>query len=141
MSFVWVEHDSDGGTSGASGNVLCELDSNHTLMSVWLHDGSPSAPVSGVVRSVFDLVNIGDSLALIESGALGVVAVLDGDQGLVLLLMILGSSEAGEDTLLIESNWLSFLVDLLDSGLSSGLSVGGFSFLTHSFSFVIMIIQ
>ena len=133
---VWVEHDSDVGASSTSRNVLGEFDSNHTVVSVSAHDGTPLDSVSGVVGSVFNLVNVGNSLTHVPLGGSKIGAVLDHDEGLVLLLMILGSSETCEDTLLIESNWLSLVVDL-----STLLSICGFSFLYHSFSFVIMIIQ
>lgn len=133
---VWVEHDSDVGTSGASGDVLGELNSDHTVVTVGAHDGTPLASISGVVGDVFDLVDVGDSLTHVPLGGGNIVAVLDHDKGLVFLLMILSSSERSEDTLLIESHWLSLVVDL-----GTLLSICGFSFLYHSFSFVIMIIQ
>ena len=135
--FVWVEHDSDDGVSGAAGDVLVEFDSNHAGVSVSGHDGAPSHSVSSVVRSGFDLVDIGNSLTKVELGGIDIAAVLDGNKSLVLLLMVLGSSETCEDTFLIKSHWLSFVVDRF----SFALGIGGFSFLTHSFSFVIMIIQ
>jgi hypothetical protein len=134
---VWVEHDSEVGSSGASGDVLGEFDSNHTGMSVGGHDRTPLNSISSVAGDGLNLVNIGNSLSEVEFGTLDVIAVLDHDQSLVLLLMILSSSETGEDSLLIESNWLGFVVD----GLSFDLSISSFSFLYHSFSFVIMIIQ
>ena len=142
---VWVEHDSDVGTSSASSDVLGELDSNHAVVSMGAHDGTPLDSISGVVGGGFNLVDIGNSLTHVELGALEVVAVLDGHQSLVLLLMVLGSSEGSEDTLLIESNWLSFVVDGLSLNLGSGSLWGSFwsslSFFSHSFSFVIMIIE
>ena len=134
---VWVEHDSDVGASSTSGDVLVEFDSNHTVVSMGGHAGTPLDSVSSVVGSVFDLVNVGNSLTHVPLGGSNVVAVLDHDQSLVLLLMILGSSETSEDSLLIESNWLSFVID----SLTLDLSICGFSNLYHSFSFVIMIIQ
>lgn len=134
---VWVEHDSEVGSSGASGEVLGELDSDHTGVSVGGHDGTPLNSISSVAGGGLNLVNIGNSLTKVEFGTFDVGAVLDHDQNLVLLLMILSSSETGEDSLLIESNWLGFVVD----SLSLDLSISSFSFLYHSFSFVIMIIQ
>lgn len=47
--FVWVEHDSEVGSSSATSEVLGELDSNHTGVSVGGHDGTPLDSISGVV--------------------------------------------------------------------------------------------
>jgi len=137
---VWVEHDSEVGSSGASGEVVVELDSDHTGVSVGGHDCTPLYSISSVAGGVLNLVNIGNSLTKVEFGTLDITAVLDHDQNLVLLLMILSSSETGEDSLLIKSNWLGFVVDGLSLDLSIS-SFSSFSILYHSFSFVIMIIQ
>ena len=39
--FVWVEHNSDISVGGASGDVLSELDSDHTGGSVGVHNLTP----------------------------------------------------------------------------------------------------
>ena len=100
-SFVWVEHNSDVGTDGASSDVGVELDSNHTGGSVGVHDLTPHDSISGVVGGVLDLVNVGDSLSHVPLGRGFILAVLDDNQSLVLPLMGSGSSETGEDTLLV----------------------------------------
>ena len=117
-SFVWIEHNSDSGVGGASRDVLVELDSDHTGGSVGVHNLTPRASVSGVVGGVLDLVNIGNSLTHVPLSIGLRLAVLDSDQSLVLPLMSSRSSETGEHTLLVQSNWLSFLVLFFHSYLS-----------------------
>lgn len=99
--FVWVEHNSDVGSNGASGDVLEELNSDHTSGSVGVHNSTPLDSISGVVGDVLDLENIGNSLTHVPLGVSLRLAVLDLNQSLVFPLMGSGSSETGEDCLLV----------------------------------------
>ena len=99
--FVWVEHNSDVGSDGASGDVGVELDSNHTGRSVGVHNLTPGDSISGVVGDVLDLVNVGNSLSHVPFGGGLILAVLDDDQSLVFPLMGSSSSETSEDSLLV----------------------------------------
>ena len=100
-------------------------------MAVGVNDLTPTDSVSGVIDSVLDLIHIGDSLSQVPLGALFVVAVLDIDQSLIHGLSHSASAEAGENTLLVQSNGLSLLVlDLF----------GSLNLLCHS-CVLIMIIQ
>ena len=110
---VRVEHDSNGGTHGLGGDVLSELNSEGTSMTVSVDNLSPGASKSSVINSVFDLVNIGDSFAQVPFGTSFVVTVLDGDQGLVAMSGLSISLVTGESTLDVQSDWLSLLVNLL----------------------------
>ena len=110
---VWIEHDSNGSSHGSWWEISGELNSNSTGMSVGVNDLSPLNSKSCVVYGVLYLVNVGDPLTKIESGSTNVSAVLNFNQSLTFLLSGLSSSESSEDTLLVKSYWLSFVVDLL----------------------------
>merc|ERR1740130_2099268 len=99
--FVWVEHNSDVGTNSASSDVGSELNSDHTGSSVGVHNFTPLNSISGVVSDVLNLENIGNSLSHVPFGVGLGFAVLDFDQSLVFPLMASGSSETGEDSLLV----------------------------------------
>jgi len=98
---VWVEHNSDVGSDSASSDVLGELNSDHTGSSVGVHNLTPRDSISGVVRDVLNLVNIGNSLSHVPLGVGLSFAVLDLNQSLVFPLMGSGSSETSEDSLLV----------------------------------------
>lgn len=102
-----------------------ELDSNGTSVSVSVDNLTPAALISGVVNSVFDLVDIGDSLAQVPFGTSLVVAVHNADKSLGTVGSFSISFVSGESSLDVKSNWLSFVVDLL---------LGGFNFFSHCFS-------
>lgn len=120
---IGVEHDSNGGAHGSGGDVLLESNSDLSGVSVGVDDLAPSASVPSVVDGVLDLIDVSDSLSKIELSSSSIIAVLDGNEGLVLSLSSLGSSESGEDSLLVKSHWLSLLVVLF---------LGGTNLLCHS---------
>ena len=101
-------------------------------MSVGVDDFAPHNSISSVVYGVLGLEDIGNSLSLIESGTSNIVAVLNSKKSLVGSLSCSTSSEAGESSFLVQSDWLSLVIDLI---------LGGFDLLCHSSLFVIMIIQ
>ena len=82
-------------------------------MSMSLDDLTPRNSISSVVYGVLCLENIGHSLSEVEFGTIEITAVLNFNQSLTLSLSSLSSSEASEDSLLVKSDWLSFVVDLL----------------------------
>lgn len=110
---VWVEHDSDGGSHGSGGDVLGESNSDGSGVSVGLDNLTPAASESSVIDGVLDLIDIGNSLSEIPGGSLLVVAVLESHESLVFSLGLDSSSESGEDSLDVQSNWLGFLELLL----------------------------
>jgi len=122
---VWVKHESDGGSHSSGSDVVGELDSHGTSMSVGVDNLTPAASVSGVVNSVFDLVDIGDSLAQVPFGTSFVVAVHNADKSLRTVGSLSISFVSSERSLDVQSNWLSFVVDLL---------LGDFNFFSHCFS-------
>jgi len=99
--FVWVEHNSNVSTDGASSDVGVELNSDHTGRTVGVHNLTPGDSISGVVGDVLDLVNVGNSLSHVPFGGGLILAVLDDDQSLVFPLMGSSSSETSEDSLLV----------------------------------------
>lgn len=129
---VWVEHNSDSGSDGSWWKVLSERSSDGTGVSVGVDDLTPHDSISSVVHGVLGLEDIGNSLSLVESGTSDIGAVLDGKKSLVGVLTSSTSSESGESSFLIKSDWLGLVIILL---------LGGFDFLWHSSLFVIMIIQ
>ena len=126
-SFVGVEHDSDCGAHGSGWQVLSESNSDAALVSVGVDDLAPVDSESGVVYCVLSLEDVGHSLSEVEFGSGEVHAVLDLDKGLSLSLGGLTSSESSEASLLVEPDWLSFMIDRL--------LLGGLDFLCHCFSF------
>lgn len=122
---VWIKHDSDGGSHSSGSDVVGELDSHGTSMSVGVDNLTPAASVSGVVNSVFDLVDIGDSFAQVPFGTSLVVTVHNANKSLGTVASFSISLVSSEGTLDVKSNWLCFLVDLL---------LGGFDFFSHCFS-------
>ena len=129
---VWVEHHSEGGTNSSWWEVFGECGSDDSLGTMSVDNLAPDASESGVVDGVLCFPHISDSLSLIESSSSEIVAVLDGEEGLIFGLSGFSSSESSENSLLVKTNWLSLVVDLL---------LGCFDFLCHSSLFVIMIIQ
>lgn len=124
-TLVWVEHDSDGGSHSSGSDVMGELDSDGTSGTVGVDDLAPADSVSGVVSGVFDLVDIGDSLAQVPLSTGLIVAVHDGNKSLMTVGSFSISFVSSERSLDVKSNWLSFVVDLL---------LGGFNFFSHCFS-------
>lgn len=122
-SFVWVEHNSDGGSHGLWWKIFKELGSNCSSVSVSVDNLAPSDSVSSIVDSVFGLVDVSNSFTEVPSGSSLVLAVLDGEQSLVRSLSGLSSSESGEDSFLIKSHRLGLVVHLL---------LGRLDFLWHS---------
>jgi len=110
------------------------MSSDSTLMSVGVNDLSPANSISSVVYGVLCLPDVGHSLSEIPGGSGFIVAVSDGDESLVTILSGFSSSKASEHSILVQSDWLSFMVDLFALAF-------GFDFLAHSSLFVIMIIQ
>ena len=110
---VWVEHDSNGSSHGSWWEIFGELDSDTSGMSMSVDDLAPMNSESCVVYGVLCLENIGDPLSEIVSGTVDVTAVLNFNQSLTFSLSGFSSSESSEDALLVESDWLSFVVDLL----------------------------
>ena len=119
---VWVEHDSDGGSHGSWWEVLGEVTSHSTGMSVGSDDLSPLDSISSVVYGVLGLVDVGNSLSEVPSGSSKIGTVLNVNDSLLLALGGLSSSESGEHSLLVQSDWLGLVVRLL---------LGGFDFLCH----------
>jgi hypothetical protein len=132
-ALVWVEHDSDSGSHGTGSDVSSESASDGSVMSMSADDLTPAASESGSVHGVLDLVNICNSFTHVPSGTLLVIAVFDVNESLVHDLSDSISSEAGENTLLVKSDWLSLVVLL-------PVSCFCLSF-CHSSLFLIKIIQ
>ena len=97
-------------------------------MTVSVDNCSPMNSELGVVDRFLGFEDIGNSSSTVPSGTSFIVAVFNSNQSFFLALGSLSSSETGENTILVKSNWLCFVVDFL-------------SFLDHSSLFVIMIIQ
>ena len=80
-----------------------ESSSNLTVVSMSAGDSSPSNSEFCVVFQVLCLVNVSDSLALVESCVFSIVKTLDSKKCLLLFLGGLSSSEAGEDSFNVKS--------------------------------------
>tara|TARA_B110000238_G_C15982287_1_gene376543 strand:+ start:385 stop:864 length:480 start_codon:yes stop_codon:yes gene_type:complete len=142
--FVWVEHDSNFGAHGSWWQVFLEVDSDGSDVSVSVDDGTPMNSEFGVVDGVLSSEDISDSSSEVESGTSLITAVLDVDDSLALVLRGLSSSESSKETVLVESDWLSFVILLLSVSFSNVifcLLLLNFRSFCHSSLFVIMIIQ
>ena len=112
-ALIWVKHNSHSGTHGSSSDVLGEWYSDGTSVAVSVDNFSPAASESSIIYCVFDLVHICNSFTKVPSGALFISAVLNRNESLIHYLSDSVSSKSCENTLLIESDWLSLVVLLL----------------------------
>lgn len=99
---VGVEHDAEGGAHGAGRQVLGELGAHHAVVAVAGDHLAPDALVGVAAGSVLGLVDVGDALSVVEDGRLALLAALDLEDGLVLLLGALAALEVDEASLLVE---------------------------------------
>jgi len=113
LESVGVQEDSDGGTHSSGGKVLLEFSNDNTVTAVGSGDLAPNASISGVILGGAGLVDVSDSLSVVELSISSIIDTLDLQKDLVGVLSVLSSSEAGEDGLDPES---------ASGGLSGGLS-------------------
>ena len=103
-SLVGVQHDADKRTHSVGADVLLEVNSSGTVLTVSGNNLAPAASVAGVVHVVLDLVDVGDALAEVPGGGGLVVAVLDVDEGLSFSLDLSASAEAHKLGTLVQSD-------------------------------------
>ena len=108
-----VEHDTDLLAAGGAGHVLVELDADVARVAVGPHDLAPDDAGPGLLavddlEVLLGLVDEGDALAEVPLAALFVVDAFELDDGLVLVLLLEASSEAGEDSADVETTFSHF---------------------------------
>ena len=135
---VGVEHDSDGATHGLGWEVWMELASDSSNIAVRTHDFAPLDSEPSVIDGVLYFLNVCNFLSLIEFGLFLILTVLNVDDGLVHSLPNSVSSESSEDSFLVKSDWLSFMV-LLGTLLSFLINKLGWCF-SH-FGFFLYVIK
>merc|ERR1711953_501328 len=82
-----VQHDAQGCTHGAGGQILAELGSDNTTVSVRLSHATPDAPVLGTVLLLASAVDEGHALAHVELGLFAGQNTIDFDEGSVALVV------------------------------------------------------
>ena len=100
---VWVHHNSDLGTNSSWWEVLGEFSSDETTVSVAADNLTPDAFVVDSNLGVLLLVNECNALAVVPDSCLTVLASLDLDESLSLLLSSLSTSESHESALSVKS--------------------------------------
>jgi hypothetical protein len=75
-----VQHDADGGTEGLAGKRRRELGADDARVAVRPGDLAPDHADLGTADLLLAAVDVGDLLAAVEVGAVGVVDTLDLDQ-------------------------------------------------------------
>ena len=108
--FVWIEHESDFGTHGSWWQVSFEVNSDGSVVTVSVDNSSPMNSEFGVVDGVLASEDISASSSEVEFSSCFISAVFDLNEGFILMLSSLSSSESSEKTVLVESNWLCFVV-------------------------------
>ena len=84
--FVWVKHDSNLGAHGSWWQVLLEVNSDSSVVSMCVDDSAPVNSEFGVVHGVLSSEDVRDSSSKIESSSGFIVAVLDCNQSLAFVL-------------------------------------------------------
>ena len=102
-SMVGVEHDSEGGAHGLGREVLGELSTYESVVTVGLDDLAPDNSEFCVVSDALALVNVSDSLAKVKACVFLLVDSLDLEESELLVLGGLASLEAGEHSLVVQS--------------------------------------
>ena len=103
-SSVGVEHHAEVvATNSVWGEVFVELGLDETGVSVAGHDLAPHGLVVGASLLVFTLVDVSDTLSVIEEGALGLVATFNLEDSLVLELGALSTLKVQKCGSLVES--------------------------------------
>ena len=100
---VWVEHNSEGGADGSWWKVLGEFGSDESRVSVAADHLTPDALVVTSSGGVLGSVDESDALSVVPLGGVTVLASLDLDKGLSLVLGSLSSLETHEGGLGVES--------------------------------------
>jgi hypothetical protein len=75
-----VEHDADHGTEGLGGEVVLELCADDAGVAVRAGDLAPDDTDLGAADLLLATVDVGNALAVVEGGGLGVVNALDLDE-------------------------------------------------------------
>lgn len=80
-----VEHDADTGSESLRRDVVRELGTNDTRVTVRAGDASPDDTDLGATDLLGGLVDVSDTLAEVELGLVGLLDTLDLDEGSVAL--------------------------------------------------------
>jgi hypothetical protein len=137
---VGVEHHSKSGAHSSGREISSELSSDGAVVAVRLDDSAPDGSEFGVVSNTLGLVNISDSLAIVEASVLLIIHTLDLQESKLLVLSGLASLESGEDGLCVKSKTKFTKRTFLPNGLSLGLALCLlFCFFSHLY--IIMIIE
>ena len=100
---VRVEHDAEGGADGSGREVLGEVSSHVAVVTVAVNNSAPNAFIVGTSLCVLGFVDVGNALAVIENAGFAVLASLDLEESLSLMLSSLTSLEAQESALDVKS--------------------------------------
>ena len=100
---VGVKHDSESSTHGLGWQVLDELCSHESVVTVALVNGSPHHSVFRVFPQSLCLENVSDTLAEVVAGCLLVICSLDLEEGELLALISLTSFKTYECGLVVKS--------------------------------------
>ena len=92
------------GTDSAGRQVFGELCLDEARVSVVGSNLAPHGLVGGTSLLVLGFVDVGDALSVVEQGRLGVIAVLNLKDSLVLLLGALASLKVQKCSSLVESS-------------------------------------
>jgi hypothetical protein len=92
------------GTDSAGRQVFGELCLDEARVSVAGSNLAPHGLVGGTSLLVLGFVDVGDALSVVEQGRLGVIAVLNLKDSLVLLLGALASLKVQKCSSLVESS-------------------------------------
>ena len=100
---IGVEHHSERTANGAGWQVSSELGLDDAAVSMGVNDLAPNALEVGTSLSVLRSVNVGNALSVVESACLAIVATLDLNENLRLMLSSLATSETHENCFLVQS--------------------------------------
>jgi hypothetical protein len=102
--FVGVKHHAEGlGTHGGRRQVLVELGTDESTVTVAAVNLAPDGLMAGILGEALGSVDKGDALSMIESSRLAVSAALHSEDGGLFPLGTLSTSEVHESCLLVES--------------------------------------
>lgn len=100
---VWVEHDSEASTDSSWWEVLGELGSNETTVSVATDDLAPNGLVGLAGLGAVGSVDISDTLSVVPSSSGAILAALNFHEGLVFCLGSLTTLVSHENSLRVKS--------------------------------------
>lgn len=111
----WVQHDSDRSTEGLWWQVLSEVGSDNTVVTVGSGDLTPDDSDLGTSDLLVASVDVGNLLTQVELGVLWRVHTVDLDQGGVWVDQVLGTLVGQVLTLNVQSVSFGHFLDVVSS--------------------------